>query len=157
MKRFRISLWSAIAAQSFAWAALFFLALWPYSYQGVSAIPVNRNLESTATLQRSESPSSLGQQDFNASLIDVNGPGVILALLIPVAITAVALNAVAFRRLNRGLRLGMLWGSTVLMLVFCVIALFSVGVFYVPAAIALIVAAISGLGRAQPQSDFSHP
>ena len=77
--------------------------------------------------------------------------------MIPVAITAIALNAVAFRRLNRGLRLGMLWGSTALMLVFCVIALMSVGVFYVPAAATLIVAAVSGLGRAQSQDELSYP
>ncbi len=153
MSRFRISLWSAIGAQACAWAALFFLAFWPNFYQGMSAIAAISELESTAVLQRAESPTSLSQQDFHASLIDVNGRGVLLILLIPVAITAVALNAVAFQRLNRGLRIGLLWGSTVLMLVLCALALFSIGAFYVPAAAALIVAAIAGLGRPQPQGE----
>lgn len=159
MSRFRISLWSAAAAQAFAWAALVFLALWPFSYQGVSttAVSVNPDLKSTAVLQLSESPTSSDQQDFNASLIDVNGPGVLLALLIPVAISAVGLSAVAFKSLNRRLRRGLLWGSAVLMLVFCGLALFSVGAFYLPAAAALIVAAIAGIGRPEPGAEHSVP
>ena len=159
MSRLSISLWSAIGAQAFAWAALVFLALWPYSYQGTSAIAVsvNPDLQSTAVLQQSESPTSLEQQNFNASLIDVNGPGVLLALLIPVAITAIGLSAVAFKSLNRRLRRGLLWGSPVLMLVFCGLALFSIGAFYLPAAAALIVAAIAGIGRSEPGGEPSIP
>ena len=44
-----------------------------------------------------------------------------------------------------------------LMLIFCVLALFSVGVFYLPAAAALIVAAIAGIERTQPQGESSLP
>ena len=159
MSRFRISLWSAIGAQAFAWAALVFLALWPYSYQGVSeiAVSVNRDLESTAVLQRAESPISFDQQSFNASLIEVNGPGVLLKLLVPVAITAIALSAVAIQSLNRGLRLGLLWSSAVLMLAFCALALFSFGPLYLPAPAALIAAAIAGIGRPEPREEHSMP
>ena len=101
MTRFRISLWSAIFAQAWVSAALLFLALWPYSYRGMSAIPVNVDLESTATLQRTESPTPFEPQSFNASLIEVNGPGVLLVLLIPIAFSTIALCAVAFQSLNR--------------------------------------------------------
>ncbi len=157
MSRTRIGIWSALGAHAFTWAALVFLALWPYTYQGASEIPVRRNLESTTLLQRAESPPSFEQQNFNASLIDVNGPGVLLPLLIPVAITAIGLSAVAFKSLNRGLRKGLLWGSAVLMLVFCGLALLSIGAFYLPAAAALIVAAIAGIGRVEPGDGHSIP
>ena len=157
MSRFRIGLWSTILAQAWVWATLVFLALWPYSYQGVSAIAVNSNLESTAVLRRAEQPISFDRQSFNASLIDVNGPGVLLVLLIPIAFSTIALCAVAFQSLNRRLRLGMLWGSAVLMLAFCALALLSIGALYVPAAAALIVAAIAGIARPMPQGQHSIP
>ena len=158
MSRHKVSLWTAIGAQGFTWAVLAFLAFWPYSYQGTSAIAVatNPDLGSRTTLQRRDSPTSFDQQEFNASLIDVNGPIVLISLLVPIAITGIALSAVAFQGLNRGLRKRMLWGSAVLMLIFCLLALFSVGVFYVPAAVALIVAAIAGIERPQPQGEPSH-
>ena len=108
-------------------------------------------------LLRAEQPISFDRQSFNASLIEVNGPGVLLVLLVPVAITVIALSAVAFQGLNRRLRLGMLWGSAVLMLVFCALALFSIGIFYVPATAALIVAAIAGIARPMPQGQHSIP
>ena len=148
-----------MGAHAFAWAALLFLAFWPYSYRGVSeiAVSVNPDLESTAVLQRAESPMSFDQRNFNASLIDVNGPGVILILLVPVAISTVALSAVVFESPNRRLRIGLLWSSAVLMLVFCVLALLSIGALYLPAAAALIVTAIAGIERPKPQGEHSIP
>ena len=73
-------------------------------------------------------------------------------LLIPVALTALALVAVLVSESRQGTRKVALWGLAlaVLLLGFCVVGIFSIGLFYVPAAIALVVSAVKSLRQGRP-------
>jgi hypothetical protein len=65
----------------------------------------------------------------------VNGTWVVAELAIPVVVTAVALVAlVAGRRM-------VVMTLALLLLVLCVLSALSIGVFYIPSAVALVVAA----------------
>ena len=70
-----------------------------------------------------------------ATLVGENGTWVILLLCVPVALSALGLGASL-----RGRRV-LLWVSAVVLLGFVVLGGFSIGLFYVPAALALLVAA----------------
>ena len=65
-----------------------------------------------------------------------NGVGVLGVLAVPVLLAGVGLVAVASRRR------GVLVVVMVALVVFCVLALASVGVFYLPAAAALVIAVV---------------
>ena len=71
-------------------------------------------------------------------------------LLIPVALTALALVTVLVSESRQGTRKVALWGLAVLLLRFCVVGIFSIGLFYVPAAIALVVSAVKSLRQGRP-------
>jgi hypothetical protein len=118
--------WAALAAVILATAAGLFLALYPV-YQGVS-----------------ESVSSSGavtSSTDSATLIAENGAWVILLLCVPVALAVVGLMGAV-----RGPR-ALVWAPAVVLLVFVLLAGFSIGLFYAPAALALLAAA--GLTQAQ--------
>ncbi len=128
-----------------AWVAFLWLAFWPYSYQGVSATPV----------QVDELGNPVGELEsevvrYSASVVEVNGVGVLLPLFIPVAVTGVALIALLAWRDNGTLRTILLWILTVALLGFCVLGYLSIGIMYVPAAIAMAVATVlQSVGRAR--------
>lgn len=80
-----------------------------------------------------------------ATLLQVNGPGALVPVLLLTALAAaVALGAYmhAWRRNNSGLIL--LWGGAVLVALARVIAGFSIGVFLQPTAVLGLIAAVSG-------------
>ena len=81
----------------------------------------------------------------SASFIEANGLSrALIPLLAPVALTGLALLAVWFWDAPpMGKRLS-LWALAAVCLVFCVLGAFSIGVFYLPAALALIITAIVG-------------
>jgi len=78
----------------------------------------------------------------SASLVEVNGVWVLLPLLIPVGLTGLALIALLAWRDGGGQRTILLWILTGVLLGFCVLGYLSIGVMYVPAAIALVVASV---------------
>ena len=79
---------SVFLAHGLAWAAFLWIAFWPYSYQGVSATPV----------QVDELGNVVGTAEsevvrYSSSFVEVNGVGPLLLLFIPVILTGLALMA----------------------------------------------------------------
>ena len=126
---------SAWAAHVLAWAVGAWLAFGPV-YQGVSA-----------TLP-GESPDDAAR--FTATLIEVNGLRVVPLLLVPVLLSGIAVWAV--KRPHAGMvgRGILLWVLAVVLLGLCAVSILSIGMLYLPVALALLVAAITGsAGRAR--------
>ena len=137
MRNERPAIIAVTIAHVLAWVAFLWLAFWPYSYQGVSATPV----------QVDELGNPVGELEsevvrYSASVVEVNGVGVLLPLFIPVAATGVALIVLLAWRDDGTLRTILLWILTAALLGFCVLGYLSIGIMYVPAAIALVVATI---------------
>ena len=114
------------------WAAGVWLTFGPV-YEGVSVTPVLRGDGSRA----SEATR------YTATLIEVNGPYVILGLLVPVVLTGIALLAVQLANNSQARRKILLWGPVVALLGLCSVTILSVGIFYLPAALALLFAAVA--------------
>jgi hypothetical protein len=125
----------SVLAHLLAWGALLFLVFWPAYYQGVQATAV-------PVVPYSPLPAEQEMMRVSSSLIEGTGWWVLRLLLIPVALTALAL-AVALRA---GLRSFtgqiLMWTCAVLLLVLCLLGAFSIGVFYLPAGLALLAAAL---------------
>jgi hypothetical protein len=118
--------WAALAAILLAAMAGLFLAFYP-AYQGVS--------------ETASSSGAVTSSSDSATLIDENGAWVIFLMCIPVALAALGLvGAVRGRRVLVSVLAAVLLG-------FVVVGGFSIGLFYAPAALALLVAA--GLTQAQ--------
>ena len=114
MTRTRISLTAALIAHILAWAATIFFLFGPV------------------------------YRPTGATLIEVNGLSAALLIVIPVALTAITLNASLSGATRPRLMLILRWAAFVLMFLFCVVSALSIGIFYLPAAVAALVAAISG-------------
>ena len=124
---------AAWVAHALAWAAGLWLAFWPV-YQGESA---------TATAPG----EPLGETvRFTSTLIEQNGLWVVSLLLAPIVLTAVALLALRLTDDRWVVRKVLLWGPAALLLGFCVLGILSIGFLYLPAALALLVAAFLDLG-----------
>ena len=115
MTRLRISLASALIAHILAWAATIFLLF---------------------------GPAYSGSGGDTATLIEVNGLWSALLLVIPVALTAVTLIATLPNSPHPRIMLTLRWASFALLLAFCAVSILSIGIFYLPAAIATLIAAI---------------
>jgi hypothetical protein len=92
------------------------LPLWPCSYQGVEA-----------------AGGGGPERQLCASLIEANGVSVLGVLALPVLLAGVGLVAVRCRRRP------ILVAVMVAMVAFCVLALASIGVFFLPAALVIAV------------------
>ena len=117
-------------SHALAWLPFLWLALWPYSYSGTATIPIG--------------PDGSGGESvsLSASIIEINGWRVLIPLLIHVALTAIGLLAAI--TWNHQLRNKVfLWVATVLLIGFCGLGMLSIGIFYLPAALALLVGAIT--------------
>ncbi len=114
MERTKVSLTAAAVAHILAWAATIFFLFGP-AYSG--------NTGDTATL------------------VEVNGLWAALLLVIPVALTAVTLIASLPNAPRPRLMLTLRWATCVLLLFFCAVSILSIGAFYLPSAIATLVAA----------------
>ena len=122
---------SAWIAHAFAWAAGVFFAFGPV-YQGESVTPALPGAPGGEVI-----PSS-------ATAIEVNGLHVILLLLVPILLTAITLLGLRLQQTT--MRKILLWSPAVVLLGFCFVAIASIGMFYLPTALALLVAAIADLG-----------
>jgi hypothetical protein len=115
------AVWVAFAALLLAVVAGLWLAFSPGFYQGVSVTAS----ASGEVVRRSE----------QTSLLAVNGMWALGLLAVPVALTALGVFGAA-----RSYRFP-LWSVAVVLLVFSIISSMTIGLFYLPAAIALLVAA----------------
>lgn len=140
MKFNRGSVVSASVAHVLAWAAFLWLAFWPFPYRGVSATPVQVD-ELGNPVGNAVGTAQIETVQYSASLIEVNGLGVLAPLLIPVALTGLALIVLlTWRARNLG-NIVALWVMTVALLAFCLLASLSFGILFVPSALALTIAA----------------
>ena len=122
---------STVVAHVWTWVVALWLVVGPV-YQGVS--------ETAVTPAGVASESSR----VTATLIELNGWSVLPLLLVPVVLTALALMSVRTTRVRLAMRRVLSWVSAVLLLGFCAVGIFSIGLFYLPAAIALVVSAVMG-------------
>ena len=126
-----VSAWTALVL---AWGTGAWLAFGPV-YQGVSATLPG---ESAGEATRS-----------TATLIEVNGLYVVPLLLVPVLLSGIAVWAVRDTGSGRRGRMILLWVLAVVLLGLCAISILSIGMLYLPTALALLIAAIAGsAGRA---------
>ena len=82
-----------------------------------------------------------------ATFIEVNGWGVLPFILVPVAISGAGLLGVILVGPGRVLRRAPLGISTLLLLGFCIASSYSIGIFYLPAALAMAVSGAVSLGQ----------
>ena len=113
-------------AHVLAWVVGLGFVLGPV-YQGVSVTPGSTVSETTRV---------------TATLIEVNGIRVLLLLMTPVALTALALLTTLWTEVGRARRKVFLWVSAFLFLGFCAVGIFSIGLFYLPVALVLMASAI---------------
>ena len=85
-----------------------------------------------------------GHQVESSTLIAENGLHVVLLLLVPIFLTAITLLGLRLQQTT--MRKILLWSPAVVLLGFCFVAIASIGMFYLPTALALLVAAIADLG-----------
>jgi hypothetical protein len=111
-----------VLAVVLATAAAVWLAVWPCVYRNVFSEFVDGVRTITTSCD---------------SLLDANGVPILAVLAIPVGLSAFALWAVRVRS-SRGL-----WGAVILMLAFCLLTGLSVGLWFLPAAIAIMLAALA--------------
>jgi hypothetical protein len=121
MNRSRMARGLAGASFLLALGTMIFLALWPDFYQGEAVSPSGRVLEKTSS-----------------SLIEKNGVDVLLWLLLPVALCFWAFLASFWE--STAAKIAM-WTMGLVVLAFGWLSALSIGPFYVPAALALIIAA----------------
>ena len=139
-----VALAVALLAHVLAWVAFLFLLLWPtYSGQSSTATAVNTEVVPGREPTSPAEPSAQ-TESYSASVVDVNGRGVIPILAVPLALTAVAVLAVIQLRSKPKLGMGLLWSSTILAVIFSLLGALSVGLFYFPAALAMILASVVG-------------
>ena len=120
-----VSTWAAAVGLVLAVAAGVWLAAAPDFYQGSSTAVSSSGVVTTTS--------------SSASLIEENGVWVVGLLCVPVALAALGLYCAI-----RGRRV-LLWVSGLLLIGFVVVSGFTIGMWYAPAALALLIA--SGLSR----------
>ena len=120
-RRGRVRLASAVASHGWTWAMIVFFIFAPV-YSGYDAT---------------------SGEEPRATLISVNGLSVLPVLLVPCVISGFGLTAVLASELGRWPRRALLWTSTLLLLLFCLVGMLSIGFFYIPAFLAMLVASIA--------------
>ena len=135
LKRAGVATISAWAAHALAWGVGLYMAFGPV-YQGVSVTP-------TLPGEPLGEPPRQATQ-YTATLLEANGLWVLWLLLIPILITGLVLLTIRFTHPGQARRKALLWPPAVVLLVFCVVAIASIGMLYLPTALALLVAAIAG-------------
>ena len=129
MKRHNAAVVSTGIAHVLAWVVVLWLVFGPiYQAESVTAAvpgaPANEPTKTTATL------------------IEVNGWRVLPILLVPAALTGLALVTVLKTNAGQTRRRVLVWAASVLLLGFCILGSFSIGIFYLPSALALVVSSI---------------
>ena len=128
-----------------AWVAFLWMAFWPAFYQGVSVTPVG--------------PDGTGGERVHttSSMVEVNGWWVLIPLLVPVILTAIGLLATFSPSPRKASRFVSMWAVAILLIVFCLLGMFSIGVFYLPAALLLLASTVIFTLRSHPKGVSSAP
>jgi hypothetical protein len=82
--------------------------------------------------------------EISETLLKANGLSAFPLLIGPVVLTALVVAMLMTTRIKPSTRKVSLWVAAVLLLGFCVVGALSIGMFYLPAALALVVAAVLG-------------
>ena len=128
----------AIIAHTLAWAAFLWLALWPFSYQGVEA-----------TVSPSGSGDVVTTTTLSASHIEANGLWVLVPFFVPVALSSLALVVVLwFGGADSLPKRFMLFGLAIACLILCLLAYLSFGILFLPTALAMLITAFLSLYQA---------
>ena len=129
-KRIGVTVISVCTADALAWCAGLWLAFGPV-YRGVSVAPTMPGGAETEAARHT------------ATLVETNGLWVIWLLMVPVLLSGLAALAVRLTDSGRLRRKVLLWMCTLPLLAFCAVAILSIGLIYLPSALALLCAAIS--------------
>ena len=125
LKRVRLNMVAAWAAHLWAWGIALFLALVPV-YSGLSS-----------------SSSAPGEWvETSKTLIEQNGLWVIWILLVPILLSGIVLLAIRFMDAGHKVRKALLWTIALVLLGLCIMTYISIGLLYLPMALALLVVAI---------------
>ena len=117
-------------AHALAWGVGIWMAVGPF-YQGVSVTPTT-------------SEETAGEAaTVTATLVEANGLWVIWLLLVPVLLSGIALLAIGITDAGQTRRKALLWMTALVLLAFCAVGIFSIGLFYLPVVLALLCAAIA--------------
>lgn len=128
-----------VAAHVLAWLAFIFLATWPNFYSGVTESAV------------APGETAVEAERVTASLIEMNGFRIIFLLLIPVIVSGVALFSV-YAEQKLGAKIGLtVWTAAFTLMLFAGIGSLLIGIFYLPGALTLLVAAVVRQRRRQAQ------
>jgi hypothetical protein len=132
----------AALAHALAWIVFLFLVFWPL-YQGSVTTAVPAVAPDGIGIPPVAAAPGVSSQEvrFSESILEVNGPVVLIPLAVPVLLTAAGLLVALIAR-GRWTRLALVLAAAVLLLGFCVLTGFSIGLFYLPAALALLASAI---------------
>ena len=122
---------SAWAAHALAWGVGLWMVFGPV-YQGVSV----------AASMPGEPEGEAARH--SATLLEANGLWVLWLLLIPILLSGLALLVIGFTDAGQARRKALLWLAALALLAFCVVGIFSIGLFYLPVALALLVTAVIG-------------
>jgi hypothetical protein len=123
---------SAGIAHVLAWFASLFMAFGPV-YQGVSS-----------TVETRPGGFAIESVETSETLLEANGLSMLPLLVGPVVLTALVVAILMTTRIKPSKRKVPLWVAAVLLLGFGVVGTASIGIFYLPAAVALLVAAVMG-------------
>ena len=141
MKRAGVATISAWAAHALAWGAGLWMIFGPV-YQGVSV---------TATLPGEPAGEATRH---TATLVGENGLWVLWLLFIPILLSGLALLAIAFTDAAQARRKALLWLAALALLAFCLVGIFSIGLFYLPVALALLVTAVTGSQKGSADAEL---
>ena len=154
MRTNRVSIVFASAAYILAWAAVFYVVLVAsYTGESVEATPAGDPVQTAASFVEVNGvygieptvPSDPVQT--TASFVEVNGLYGLAVALTPMLLTAFALIGALAIRDRTTLRMVVLWVTAIAVGAFCFAAILSIGLLYVPAAIALIGAAVADIAH----------
>ena len=147
----RAAVVTAIVAHVLAWTAFLWTAFWPYAYQGVSLNSDHHAyVRGLGYVDEFGVPTGEEVVRLSASFVEVNGFGALIYMLIPVLLTALALLSLLVWNGTRVRNTLILGGLATVLLVFCGLGYLSFGIGYLPAALALITAAIISGFRPRP-------
>lgn len=130
----RVPLVSAAIAHALTWAiALFLLFVLTYETESVEA-----------TFPGEEPGEAVSSTE---TFVDVNGLYGISVVLAPVALSGIAVLGQFVYRDHLFRRMAALWLPLIAILALCFAAIYTIGVLYIPSAIALFVAALADLAH----------
>ena len=130
LKRAGVTAISAWVAHALAWGVGLYMVFGPV-YQGVSVDP---SLPGEPHGQATR---------YTETLVEANGPWVLWLLLIPVLLSGLPLVSIRFTHPGQARRRVLLWTPAVVLLAFCAVGIASIGMLYLPTALALLIAAIA--------------